>query len=68
MSETGTAEKARKDTSGYRVGVRVRHIRFGEGSVIAVRGEGKNLIITVHFQTVGNKDLAAALAPLEILD
>ena len=57
-----------KDTSGYAVGVRVRHARFGEGVVTAMRGETKNLIITVRFETVGNKDLAAALAPLEILE
>ncbi len=68
MSAVKPPETPRKDTSGYTVGTRVKHARFGEGTVIAVRGESKNLIITVHFQTVGNKDLAAALAPLEILN
>ncbi len=67
MSEVKPPQTPRKDTAGYTVGTHVKHARFGEGTVMAVRGEGKNLIVTVHFQSVGNKDLAAALAPLEIL-
>lgn len=56
-----------KDVSVFRTGVRVRHARFGEGVVTATRGEGSSLIVTVHFEVAGNKDLAAALAPLEII-
>ncbi|MDE6411040.1 MAG: UvrD-helicase domain-containing protein [Clostridia bacterium] len=59
---------ARGDVSKFREGVRVKHARFGEGVVVAMRGQGGNLIVTVRFDTAGNKDLAAALAPLEILD
>ena len=55
------------DVSRFREGVRVKHARFGEGIVTAMRGQGGNLIITVHFDAAGNKDLAAALAPLEII-
>ena len=58
---------ARKDVSGFAVGVKVRHARFGEGEIVAVRGAESNLIITIRFATAGNKDLAAALAPLEII-
>ena len=57
----------RKDTSGFAVGTRVRHARFGEGVVTAMRGAGGNVIVTVRFDQAGNKDLAAALAPLEII-
>ncbi|MDE7373018.1 MAG: hypothetical protein K2N18_03035 [Clostridia bacterium] len=57
----------RKDVSGFAEGVKVKHARFGEGVIIGMRGQGGNLIITVHFDTAGNKDLAAALAPLEII-
>ena len=60
-------QQPRKDTSGFAVGVRVRHARFGEGVVTAMRGAGANVIITVSFEKAGNKDLAAALAPPEIL-
>lgn len=63
-----TAQKAAgKDLSGYKEGVKVRHPRFGEGVVTGVRGAGSNVIVTVRFDTAGNKDLAAALAPLEIV-
>ena len=67
MSEVKPPQTPQKDTAQYTVGTHVKHARFGEGTVMAVRGSGKNLIVTVHFQSVGNKDLAAALAPLEIL-
>ena len=71
-SGTGAASgqgggKTGADLSRFREGARVRHPRFGEGVVTGVRGAGGNLIVTVHFETAGNKDLAAALAPLEVL-
>lgn len=56
-----------KDVSRFTVGTKVRHARFGEGTITATRGQGSNLIITVHFAVAGNKDLAASLAPLEII-
>ncbi len=65
---TAPAPAPRRDTSGFDVGVRVRHARFGEGTIVAVRGEARNLIVTVDFPTVGKKELAAALAPLERLE
>ena len=58
---------AAKDTSRFQVGVRVKHPRFGVGQITAVRGAESNLIVTVKFEIAGNKDLAAVLAPLEIL-
>lgn len=61
------APAARGDVSRFHEGVRVKHARFGEGVVVAMRGSGGNLIVTVCFDTAGNKDLAAALAPLEII-
>lgn len=61
------ASAGEKDLSRYETGVRVRHPRFGEGTIVATRGAERNLIVTVSFDAAGNKDLAAALAPLEIL-
>ncbi len=61
------APAEKKDVTGFTVGARVRHTRFGDGEVVATRGQGGNLIITVKFEKAGNKDLAAALAPLELL-
>lgn len=61
------ARTEKKDVSGFTVGTKVRHTRFGDGEILATRGQESNLIITVHFDKAGNKDLAAALAPLEII-
>ena len=58
----------KRDLSRYTEGTRVRHTRFGDGVIVAVRGTGNNLIVTVRFEKAGNKDLAAALAPMEIID
>ena len=57
-----------KDTSRFSVGMTVKHPRFGVGVITAMRGAANNLIITVKFEVAGNKDLAAALAPLEIIN
>lgn len=61
----GTAKG--KDVSQFTVGVKVRHPRFGDGIITATRGSANNLIVTVKFEVAGNKDLAAALAPIEII-
>ena len=53
--------------SGYKCGTKVRHAKFGEGTVITVKGEGDNIIIDVAFKGVGIKQLSAKYAPLEIL-
>jgi hypothetical protein len=46
------------------VGARVRHLKFGEGQVLEVEGEGAGAIVTVRF--VGAvKRLALSYAPLE---
>ncbi len=65
VAQTNAAQS--KDTSCYTVGAKVRHPRFGDGVITATRGAAKNLIVTVRFEKAGNKDLAAALAPLEMI-
>ena len=49
----------------FKSGMKVKHARFGEGTVIAVKNDGK--IVDVAFQGVGIKSLATEIAPLEIL-
>ncbi len=56
-----------KDVSRFTVGAKVKHPRFGVGEITATRGAASNLIVTVKFEVAGNKDLAAVLAPLEII-
>ncbi len=61
--------KAEKREAGeFPVGTKVRHKKFGAGVVVASRGQGGNLIVTVDFEQAGKKDLAASFAPLEILE
>lgn len=55
------------DRGGYKTGVRVKHAKFGEGTVIDVRGEGDNIIVNVAFKGVGIKALSVKYAPMEII-
>ncbi len=54
--------------SGYKTGVKVRHTKFGEGMVIAVKGEGDTMIADVAFKGVGIKSLSVKYAPMEIIN
>lgn len=68
-----TRSAATKSASGvelsrFTVGTKVRHPRFGTGVITARKNETTNLIVTVRFEVAGNKDLAAVLAPLTILE
>jgi len=49
----------------YPLGCTVRHTRFGEGTVLAVDGEGADCKITVHFVNYGRKTLVEKFAGLE---
>lgn len=50
-----------------RPGERVRHPKWGEGTVVAVQGQGEGAEITVAFPELGIKRLMAAYARLERL-
>jgi DNA helicase II / ATP-dependent DNA helicase PcrA len=50
-----------------RVGMRVRHPKFGEGRVKAVEGMDENQKATIAFEGAGNKRLKVLYAHLEIL-
>jgi len=50
---------------GFKGGERVRHPRFGLGTVVAARGEGERAEVTVHFENVGLKRLLVKYAGLE---
>ncbi len=58
---------ASADYSRYKTGVKVRHVKFGEGMIINVKGEGDNIIVNVAFNGVGIKALSVKYAPMEIL-
>jgi DNA helicase-2/ATP-dependent DNA helicase PcrA len=50
-----------------KIGMRVRHPKFGEGRVKSVEGMDENQKATIVFGTVGSKRLKVCSAPLEIL-
>ena len=58
---------ATKDISAFRTGVKVKHPKFGVGTIINVRGAGANTILDIAFEGLGIKQLSANLAPLSIL-
>jgi DNA helicase-2/ATP-dependent DNA helicase PcrA len=51
-----------------RVGMKVRHPKFGEGKVRSIEGMDEGQKATILFQTVGNKRLKVRYANLEILE
>jgi DNA helicase-2/ATP-dependent DNA helicase PcrA len=48
-----------------RLGARVRHPKFGEGTVLRFEGQGENRQVHVNFENVGQKILMFSLARLE---
>ncbi len=50
---------------GLRIGMRVRHVKFGVGTVRRLEGEGDNQKVTVYFNRVGPKKLLLKFAGLE---
>ena len=61
-------ENATYKSGQYKSGTKVRHTKFGEGTVIMVKGEGENVIVDVAFKGVGIKSLSAKFAPMEIIN
>lgn len=53
------------DGAEFRAGDRVRHRKFGDGTVISAQSFGKDAILVIDFDTAGNKRLMAAFAKLE---
>jgi len=54
-----------KTTLDYGVGDRVRHIKFGDGEVVAVIEGGRDYEVTVDFDKAGTKKMFASFAKLK---
>lgn len=52
----------------YQVGDRVRHIKFGDGEVMAIVSGGRDYEVTVDFDKVGTKKMFASFAKLKRYD
>ncbi len=63
-----TSNAGQKNLNEYKVGVKVKHAKFGEGTIISIVGGGANMILTISFDSCGVKQLSAMIAPLEIVE
>lgn len=52
----------------YKGGEKVRHAKFGKGTVVGVSGEGKRVELTIIFEKAGTKKLLMQYAKLELSD
>ena len=52
----------------YKAGTKVKHVKFGIGTVIVVKGSEENIIVDVAFKGVGIKSLSVKYAPMEIVN
>jgi DNA helicase-2/ATP-dependent DNA helicase PcrA len=64
-SEGKGGGKTRAPESGFRLGARVRHARYGLGVVLRVEGVGEDAKLTVSFPGFGQKKFVAKYAQLE---
>jgi DNA helicase-2/ATP-dependent DNA helicase PcrA len=53
--------------SGMRLGTRVRHGKFGEGTVLTIEGQGPHARVQVNFEQQGSKWLMLQYANLEVM-
>lgn len=67
LSQNNKPQQKVGGSKEYKTGVKVRHVKFGVGTVIMVKGEGNNKIVDVAFQGVGIKSLSVQYAPMEII-
>lgn len=56
-----------KNYTDYVLGAKVRHPKFGEGTIITVAGTGESKTVQVAFAGAGIKNLSLAAAPLELI-
>lgn len=64
-SSNSGAAKQKTAAKNYYVGCKVRHPKFGTGTVIALKNGGS--VVNVAFENQGIKELSASIAPLEII-
>jgi DNA helicase-2/ATP-dependent DNA helicase PcrA len=56
-----------RNTSGFKIGQRVKHQKFGNGVILSYEGEDDNLKLYINFEDYGSKWLVLTYAHLEFL-
>ncbi len=64
VQQFGSLEGRKLD---YGEGDRVRHVKFGEGTVVSIISGGRDYEVTVNFDSAGTKKMFAAFAKLQKL-
>jgi len=67
VNEPTRSYKDSNNDSGYFLGQRVHHAKFGEGVVLQYEGQGQHARVQVNFQDVGSRWLVVAYANLDAL-
>ncbi len=60
-------KSAIQQMGAYKIGQPVRHLKFGEGVVLQMEGEGAQERVQINFRNVGLKWLMVSYAKLEVL-
>ena len=60
-------EATQNDESKFKTGMKIRHKKFGDGIIVAIKDSGGYTIGDVAFKGVGVKSLVLKLAPIEII-
>ncbi len=66
-SPNRSASSDSSSKSGYAVGTRVRHAKYGQGLIIKREGDGEDAKLTINFPGFGTKKMIAKFAGLEKL-
>lgn len=59
---------AEKDLSVFRMGQKVMHKKFGEGTIINLKGDGRDRTADIAFKGLGIKSFALLIAPIEPME
>jgi DNA helicase-2/ATP-dependent DNA helicase PcrA len=68
QARTESVPSAPRDASVFKLYQRVRHPKFGDGTVAFIEGEGGGMILTIDFDKTGTKRLAASFAPVVVIE
>ena len=67
-SAAGSASSQGKKTAGgWSIGTRVRHSKYGYGTILRTEGAGEDLKLTISFISYGLKKMIAKYAELEVV-
>lgn len=68
LKETKPTFQKNADFNAYKLGSKVKHVKFGEGTIIEVGGVGDNITVSVAFKGLGIKKLSVKYAPMEVIN